>query len=133
MKNKLTGITWIGIIYTYLISSLGAFLWLGLSFNLIGTYNEWQFPLWFGIGTFHLITVVVVLLFNLGMIKSRIIPGFLATLSNLIGGILILINKNDENTENNLEYKLNEIKKLLANDIISEEEYRLRREAIIKG
>jgi hypothetical protein len=67
------------------------------------------------------------------MIKSRIIPGFLATLSNLIGGILILINKNDENTENNLEYKLNEIKKLLAKDIISEEEYRLRREAIIKG
>jgi hypothetical protein len=133
MKNKLTGITWIGIIYTYLISSLGAFFWLGLSFNLIGTYNEWQFPLWIGIGTFHLITVVVVLLFNLGMIKSRIIPGFLATLSNLIGGILILINKNDENTENNLEYKLNEIKKLLAKDIISEEEYRLRREAIIKG
>ena len=133
MKKKITGITWIGIIYTYFVSSIGALFWIAGSTSLIGASTEWQIPIWIGIGTYHLITVVVVLLFNVGVIKTRIIPGFLAILSNLFGGILILINKNEENTENNLEYKLKEIKQLLAKDIISEEEYRLRREAIIKG
>jgi len=133
MKKKFTGLTWVGIIYTYVVSTFGAVFWLAGSSTFLGTDDAWQIPLWLTIGIFHLTTVLFVFLFNLGIIKSRIIPGFLSVLSNFFGGIFILINKNEDSTDNNLEYKLNEIKQLLAKDIISEEEYRLRREAIIKG
>jgi hypothetical protein len=132
--KKLSFISWFGILYTYVINTLGAILMFGYAFDLITTINAWIWPFWFVVGLFNLFVILIVFLYHIGVIQSKVVPGILATVSNLFGGVMILAGgKKEIIGGKNLESELNEIKQLLDKGILTEEEYKIRRETIIKS
>ena len=94
------------------------------------------------IGIFDLLVVLLAVLYLFNIFKSKITLGILATITNLLGGVLILIGKDSESNSfdkipqgtiarDTLEYKLIEIENLLKKKIISQEEYQIKRSQLI--
>jgi len=129
--SKKSGVLIVGLIYTLIINTLGAMFWI---FNFPDNLpnSEWQRPFWILVGLFDFIVVILSTLYLLNIFKSRIAVGVLATITNLFGGILILIGKDKEAIPNDsLEYKLSEIDNLLKKKLISNEEYQIKRSQLI--
>jgi hypothetical protein len=128
---KKSGLVIVGLIYTFLINTLGSMFWL---FNFPETVpnSDWQRPYWIMIGIFDFMVVILGILYLFNIFKSRIALGVLATITNLFGGILLLIGKDKEPIPNDsLEYKMYEINNLLKKKIISREEYEIQRTKLL--
>jgi hypothetical protein len=130
-----------GLTYTFVINTLGGLFWV-LSFPENRPDSEWQRPIWTIIGIFDLLVVLLAVLYLFNIFKSKITLGILATITNLLGGVLILIGKDSESNSfdtipqgtiarDTLEYKLIEIENLLKKKIISQEEYQIKRSQLI--
>ena len=128
---KKSGLVIVGLIYTFFINTLGSMFWL-FNFPENVPNSDWQRPYWIMVGIFDFMVVILGILYLLNIFKSRIALGVLATITNLFGGILLLIGKDKEQIpSDSLEYKMYEINNLLKKKIISREEYEMQRNKLL--
>jgi hypothetical protein len=124
MNNKKIGLELSGIIMTYVLNPFIAFVF----FNLFLYEGSIIFVI---LSIFWILCLIPIILYHIGFIKNHFVPGFIAFFTNFLGGLFILTYEDNLVKKNKLEINLKQLKRLLDENIITQNEYELRREIIL--
>lgn len=138
MYRKHEGLDLAGIIVSYVLGAVSGLTLLIEGIVLIVWEEYIGFMLIF-YSLFSFFVVLLTIFYHTNRIRNHILIGVLNVISNLIGGIFILVGQPKKkqpsqyrNTQTSIELKLRQLESLYNDDLITKEEYDRKREAILE-